>query len=397
MSEIDPNRLKTLRQGKKWSRAKLGKEANRVSPRQIARIESKEGITAVREHTLVRLASALKVDPRVLSGEEPLPQDFPDAVSTEAVIDPSRLRALRDGRDLSRDKLASQSGVSARQIARIEGQGEPAALRPQTLASLARALGVEPEVLTGEKPLPPSRPHLDGVRFSGQMRSATRLDYDLVSRRYGVTAKQVIDLAPLLFAMIAEGSLAWRREKLAQVEQALSDLRNLAREHSQLYFASLAVDIDTARWIEEQSIERADLLGEVVKGEENEHAWEVPDDLNPFAEYMRKLSSELDQADVVSFDRGDTSQLILGHRDGLYGVGPFSLCGKDMDEITGNSKHAQWALLSGDARISDIPQELLTEEAKDQRVAWLEDQLSDDVRAANEDWESFMADIEVEL
>ena len=89
--------------------------------------------------------------------------------------------------------------------------------------------------------------------------------------------------------------------------------------------------------------------------------------------------------------------MILGYRHEVYGVEPFRLCGKDIDEIAGNSKYAQWALLSGNARISDIPQALLSEEAKDQRIEWLEDRLSDDVKTANEDWENFMADIEVKL
>ena len=396
MAEIDPDRLKGLRQRMKWSQAKLGDKANKVSPRQIARIESAEGITPVREITLERLAKALKVDACVLSGEEPLPEKFLDALPTEAFIDPKRVRSLRDSRNLSRDKLASKSGVSARQIARIEGQDTPAALRPPTLASLARALDVESAVLTGEKPLPLSLPQADGVRLSVQMGSATRLDYDLVSRRYSVTAKQVIDLAPLMFAMLAEGSLAWRREKLKQVDQALSDLRNLAREHSQLYFASLQVDIDTGCGIEERSIAQADVLGDLARDEDNELGDFLAGEATPFADYMRKLASDIDQPDIISFEDSDNS-LVLGYRHEIYGVEPFRLCSKGVDEITGNSKYAQWALLSGNARISDIPQELMSEEAKDQRVEWLEDRLSDEVKTANEDWESFMADIEVKL
>ena len=389
MAEIDPDRLKALRQGKKWSRAKLGDKA-KVSPRQIARLETAEGITPVRGTTQERLARAFKVDANMLSGQEPLPKEYSDPVPTEAFIDPSRLRALRDGINLSRDKLANQSGVSARQIARIEGQKEPATLRPQTLASLARALDVESAVLTGKKPLPPSRPQSDGVRFSGQMGSATRLDYDLVSRRYGVTAKDVIELAPLLFTMLAEGSLAWRREKLDEVDRKLDDLQELANEHPQLYFARLQVDIDAGCGIEEQSIENADLLGAVVVGEENDYADNVPDYLNPFAEYMRKIVCELDQADVISFEKGN-DLLPLRYRGVPCGVGSYRLCGKDIDEVTGGSKFAQWALLSGDVRLSDIPHELMAEEAKDQRVEWLEDRLSSQTKEANERWEKWGA------
>ena len=387
MFEIDPNRLKALRQGKKWSRAQLGEEANRVSPRQIARIESKEGITSVREHTLKQLASALKVDARVLSGEEPLPDEFSDAVSTEAFIDPSRLRALRDGLKLSRDKLANQSGVSARQIARIEGQEEPAVLRPQTLASLARALDVESAVLTGEKSLPPTRPQSDGVRLSVQTGSATRLDYDLVRHRYGVTTKQVIDLAPLLFTMLAESSLAWRREKLKQVKQKVSDLRELTQEHGQLHHAVFQTDPQGCLELEDRSIGEADLQGAVVTAA---HPW-IADFTTwetPFTDFMRKVVSEIGQPDIVSFEFEDDG-LSWELRPDLCGVGPVRLCGKYIDEVTGGSKHAQWALLSGEVRLSDIPDELMPEDAKAQRVEWLEDRLSSQTREANERWEEW--------
>ena len=397
MIEIDPDRLKALRRGVDWSQAELAKQTN-VSPRQITRIEGAAGITSVRENTLKRLAEGLKVDTRVLSGEAPLPEEFSDPIATEAFIDPSRLRALRDSRNLSRDKLASQSGVSARQIARIEGQDTPTAHRPQTLDRLARALDAKPGVLTGEEPLPPSRPLPDPVRFSGYMGSATRLDYDLVSRRYGVNTKQIIELAPLLFTMLAEGSLAWRREKLEQVEQALSDLRNLADEHSQLYFTRLQVDIDTGCGIEESSIDQADVLGDVVRGEENEFSWsDAVYDVTPFADYMCKLANDIGQPDIISFEDLDYSLPNFVYRDEIYGVEPFRLCGKDIDEITGGSKHARWALVCGDVRISDIPHELVSEEARDQRVEWLEGRLSDDVKTANEDWESLMANIQVNL
>lgn len=395
MVELDPDRLKALRHSAGLSRAQLAAEA-KVSARQIARIENAEGTTAVRENTLARLAKGLKVEVGVLSGKEPLPEGLSDSVPAGASIDPSCLRTLRKGRKLSREKLASQSGISARQIARIEGQEEPCDLHPQTLARLARALAVKAAALTGEEP-PPSSPQPSGSpRLSIQTGPATRLDYDLVSRRYGVTAKQIVDLAPLLFTMLAEGSLARRREKLQRVDEALANLEALAEDNSQLYFADSGYGHHReGYWAEKTSIEEADLLGDAVKGEENPlaafgYSLDNFDEVNPFADYMRNFVRELGQADVISFDHGDTSPF-LGYRDDLYGVGLYRLCGKDIDRITGGSKHARWALLSGDVRLSDIPEAFRPEDAKEQRVEWLESRLSNQAREANEMWERWGA------
>ncbi len=397
MVELDPDRLKALRHSAGLSRAQLAAEA-KVSPRQIARIENAESTTAVRDNTLARLAKGLKIEVGVLSGKEPLPEGFSDSVPAEASIDPSCLRTLRKGRKLSREKLASQSGISARHIARIEGQEEPYNLHPQTLARLARALAVKTAALTGEEPPPPSPQPSGSVRRSIQTGPATRLDYDLVNRRYGVTAQQIIDLAPLLFTMLAEGSLAWRREKLEQMDQALSDLRKLADEHSQLYFTRLQVDIDTGAGIEERSIAQADILGDLARGEDNEYNWlDAVLDVNPFADYMCKLANDIDQPDIIRFKESEAPEdpedflppLVFRHE--IYGVKPFRLCPKEMDEITGSSKFAQWALVCGDVRISDIPHELMSEDAKEERVKWLEGRLSSQAREANEKWEKWGA------
>ena len=383
----------------KWSQSQLGRRAKSVSARQIARIESAKGITQVRDNTVDKLAKALQVDALVLSGAEPLPEELSNPVPTEALIDPNCLRALRDSRNLSRDKLANQSGVSARQIARIEGRDATVAVRPSTLQSLAKALDVELAVLKGEKPLPPSRPQSDDVRLNVRMGSATRLDYDLVSLRYEVTPKQIVDLAPLLFTMLAEGSLAWREDKVRPVTEALEQFQTLAAENPHLSFAgSEDGNLYEGYWIELLSIEQVDLLGVFVR-EHNElvrkHSEladfmeDSVDAVTPFADYMCEFVSDLDQAGVVSFDHDTVSQLSLGYRDDLYGVEPYRLCSEDLDRITGGSKQARWALASGDVRLSDIPRDLMTQEAKDQRVAWLEDRLSIETREANERWEKW--------
>ena len=87
--------------------------------------------------------------------------------------------------------------------------------------SLAKALRVEPEVLTGKLPLPESdkTPELERVQIGAQVAPKVRLAYDLIKRRYGVSTTEMITMGPLFFALLAQGSLAWRREKLKEVEE----------------------------------------------------------------------------------------------------------------------------------------------------------------------------------
>ena len=50
----------------------------------------------------------------------------------------------------------------------------------------------------------------------------------MIKRRYGVNPTTIFNLAPLLFTLIAEGSLAWRRELLNEVREAADTLYGLS-------------------------------------------------------------------------------------------------------------------------------------------------------------------------
>lgn len=76
-----------------------------------------------------------------------------------SLISPQRLREVRKGQPLrtSQAQLAKKSIVGKRQIQRIEGSSEElVAIQDGTLNKLAKALGVDVDVLTGIKPVPES-------------------------------------------------------------------------------------------------------------------------------------------------------------------------------------------------------------------------------------------------
>ena len=372
---IDPERLKALRKSRNLSRDRLA-DAAQVSTRQIARIEGATESVTTRGTTIERLAQALKVDPDVLSGDAPLPSDVDSTAPVEAPIDPQRLRDLRRLKRWSRDRLAKESKVSVRQIARIETAETVIAVRATTVDRLARALRTDPSTL--KEPLESDQPIPGGVRISARVSPQIRLAYDLIEHRYGPSAEQLIVLAPLLFVLLAEGSLVRRRQKLEQVLETKDRLESFAKGDKNLYFTSYVTDVNEGLAYESMSIEKADLLGDVLRNETCAMASFGEDDLfavTPFADYLCDLAAHIDPG-IVSFG----VDLVL---DDFWGAEPYEICRDELNEVTGSSQRAKWALEYGDVRLPEIPWFLKLDDDqkwKQMRVLWLESKLSSAAR-----------------
>ena len=386
MQTIDRKRILELRDRKGLSRQALAAKAH-VSERQLARIETED--VQVRSTTLERLARALDVDGAVILGAEPLPADDEES---PLEINPQSLRALREAKRLSRRQLAAKSRVSERQLARLESSRK--AVRSTTFKRIAEALGTDSKKLSGASPLqrapaPPEDVHV-GLRVSPKL----RLAYDLVRLRYGPTRKQIVELAPLLFVLLAEGSLAWRKKRVGEVDELVHRLHELGKD-SQLYFAKYVEDVCEAPVeVEKTSIRSADVLGDTVRGEDYLYQRFTEDDLYgvvPFADYLCNLAEDMGIEGIVDFCPNDFDATV-GY-DTIWGAEPYQVCRDRLAELTGGSKYARWALLYGDVQLSNVPQDLLEPGAKDARVAWLESKLSDEVRSRQDDWESELESI----
>ena len=378
MPTIDPKRLLELRNRRALSRQALAAKAH-VSERQLARIETED--VQVRTTTLERLARALDVDGAVILGEEPLPAA--DDEETPLEIDPQNLRALREAKRLSRRQLAAKSRVSERQLARLESSRK--AVRPTTFKRIAEALGTDSKELSGASPLrqapaPPEDVHV-GLRVSPQL----LLAYDLVENRYGPTRRQIVELAPLLFVLLAEGSLAWRKKRVGEVDQLVDRLYELGTD-TQINFGLWLEYMRDANEYERGSIGNADILGNDVRNEE----WGDSYSAVPFADYLRKLAKDMEIEGTI--DLPSYSFDAVG-RGTIWGAEPYEVCRDRLAELTGGSKYARWALLHGDVQLSKIPRDLLEKDAKDARVAWLESKLSDEVRSRQDDLESELESI----
>ena len=272
-------------------------------------------------------------------------------------VNAERLRELRTRKGLSQAELARRARIHARTVRRMEREPEQCGkAREDTVHRLAKALGVEPAVLTGDGPLPPP-PRLGKEptsapmrsRISAQIFSKSRLAYDLVTRRYGVTASEIINLAPLFFALLAEGSLKWRREKLKEVEEGIGlwvdggpppDLMEVIEQ-------------------EEMSIDNSDVFGEG-----REEIWGFPLSYkNPFAAYLNRQ-------DPDSVHSLDVQSLKMRIDYGIYL--------EELRAITNGSRRARMCLEAGHARVTDIPEELMAEDAGEKRAKWLVERIPED-------------------
>jgi len=140
--------------------------------------------------------------------------------------------------------------------------------------------------------------------------------------------------------------------------------------------------VETGYWAEEDSIKKADICGETIRSDDSLVEFAGSNEsfygLNPFMAHLQKLSLETgikDKAFPVGIpgDPWDPFAYIYGFLK------------DELEEITGGSHDAEWALRFGDVRLFEIPEELMPGEEKDdrknERVAWLEGKLSDESRA----------------
>ena len=281
-------------------------------------------------------------------------------------VAPNVLRQLREGKRLARTGLAKRANLSERQLRRIEDSDAPTvSVRDNTLMNLAKALEVEPSVLSGESPTPKLTPRPAPAERSpirAMIEPKARLGYTLLKQRYGVNATDLINMAPLFFTLLAEGSLAWRREQLEAAEEAMGRASALGNGH--LACMNAVHHAEQGLSCEQQSIEALDLFGEKIADDAYQWGYDSSTN-NPFADYLRKLADDLGKPDVVNVGHGELGFMSLEYPD-------YDLCGAELDAITNRSSQARWVLEVGHARLDQIPADLRGEDSTEERAEWIE-------------------------
>lgn len=168
---------------------------------------------------------------------------------------------------LTRRAKARGRAVSERAIARYcQGEAAVHGLWPRTLEALAKALDAEVGYLTGEAPETPGQPAPSAVvnetRWQIRMPTRIRNFYQLIEWRYRVSAVHIAEIAPLLFVLAAEMSLAERRRLLRLLREASGARSALASQMAHLPGGAFTdVAADEVYDAEQQSIERRDVFG----------------------------------------------------------------------------------------------------------------------------------------
>lgn len=199
-------------------------------------------------------------------------------------LNPDALRFHRKHAGLSRAELADRCRCTLETIARWE-RGKCGLRQQRFREALPAALDVswdtlcQPPKQDAAAPADASSAHESAEEqqlrnLSARVPHHAHLAFALAKARYGVDMVDVVTLAPLLFMLIAEQSLADRQSKIEGINGALHDLLDWKAEAPQ--FARVLkepYDLDDALRKEQESIDRRELFG--------------ADDTDPFAALLQ--------------------------------------------------------------------------------------------------------------
>lgn len=315
-------------------------------------------------------------------------------------IRPDTLRMLRNRKNLSQEALAKRSEkmrqkVGIATIKRIEARTETEfyMAREEVANRLAKTLGVE----VGELAKKLTVNELDRakkLRKLGMRQLRVTVDenvslaFRMVEQLYGIPIRAQIEMAPLFTALLAEGSLAWRRKRLAEIRQKAEELSALGGGN--FSFAWTAERALEAAHGEEDSIRKRDVFGRDVDEDTYDLGYD-PYQNNPFVDYLKELKRELGDADMTI----DPDAIGIGPS----GFPDYRIGAKMLEELTGDDPDAKYALACGHVRLGDIPEELMGEEKTRQRVEWLKSRIPEeelaDLRARRAELDELFPNIDL--
>lgn len=302
----------------------------------------------------------------------------------EQKIHPEALKTLREKRGLTQKKLAEKCGCSAEQVSRWE-RGKIGRVRSHSQKRLTKVLNVSWEELTrapddkDETTLLGLRPKVQlNVRIAAEVRNAL----SLVCLRYSLNPAEVIELAPLLFLITAEKSLARRQENLDAIEerfeQTIQESQKAAPHLAPAFYQRL--ETDEAMHDEQESINRRDVFcrGVVEAYDVEEH--------DPYVTYLKVLAADLPS--------GLVEEVVPSYLRGpMYTIAQDTL--REVTGISGDNDNEQELLrliYNGDLDLSEIvskKQSLSSEEY----LHWLSEQ-HEVVKAEQEAaWTRSLADL----
>jgi transcriptional regulator with XRE-family HTH domain len=301
-------------------------------------------------------------------------------------INPETLQRLRG--DMPQQELAETAGVNRRTISRIEsGEIAPEKVRQHTIKCLAKALNVTPERLAKAPDEADQRDaklrELGYRRVSFYFDGRTALSFELVRKRYGISVKGQIDMAPLFTVLLAETCLAERKRQLEHAKAAFE--QSVAQLPKHLAFGASS-NFYEAYQFETRSVAAKDVFGKTLSAIEFVEPFN-PDETNPFFAFLEKRFEHL--SEQSEGEEEDLADLRLPGHDGLPTV-PAVLEGF-LEKICAGNFWARRALEEGKVRLNDIPEDLWSPSRDADRGQWLESRYPAEERAK---WDALGVDLD---
>lgn len=282
-------------------------------------------------------------------------------------INPEVLRAERVRKGWSLEDLARRSGVDAQSVHRIEKGGQKHN-RKDVITSLANALGVTEDVLTGtnttvmpEKKAEGPDEILSASTFNLRVSDGARNALAFTARRYGVSNAQIVEIAPLLFFWAAEMSLKKRLNRLNDLNLKNEEISKMGEVFHHLHFRAFTImNAENTLAAELESIEARDIFGAKIGGDSYESY--LPDNYeesedNPMTMFLKELVSEFGESTEFEWWYPDSSP-------------HYSICKAEVLKFVGGNEDAANYIHSGKAPLHKLPKEL-REKGKDlERAEW---------------------------
>lgn len=300
-------------------------------------------------------------------------------------IHPKTLERYRTQKGLLQADLSRLSGVSAKQISRLEKGDGLNRCNASTLTRLADALKITNADDLAQEPKDDDAilDRLGYKRAYVVLSPQDQMHYRFLETRYGVKAGAVLRSAPIIFAALAEISLSERRKRLEAIESLLLDYPSDLAPHLEDLRTGFG-RVEEGIWWERESIKAYDLSGEKIPQSAWSENYDGSGDL--FVDFIDQTLRSL-APDILGPDDDQAAGSVNGISVALFGP--------ELDRLTGEDDLARLTLRRGDVAPKDIPSELMGEDKQAARIAWIHARCSEETLKAHAETQNLLADIVV--